>query len=567
MARPERLLRASAGGAALEPALAGNGHYELHEVHAESMGLSTATLNAGSLGAAEAFDLLEEDSPTVRLESLGPAGVDQLADRADTVPANKRFAAWSRRYLIAIATTDALVGGIAAALPASISDTLSWNHRAVLLCLLGVLVWPVAIALSRGYRRNRIGIGFDEPGAVIRAGMVVVVAVALPAGFMAVPAGTLDPNGAFNLLYALLKLVAVGTPLAVVLSLLVRFLAHRGLRFLQRQGRSLRHVLVAGGFGAAQQLSERIQREPDTGMKVIGLCLPSSELPRPVVDGIPVLGSLRQVPDVVRSMGCDAVAVTSDDVTRYNYLRELAWSLEGAGVELLVDPGLVEVAGPRMHIRPLMGFPLLHVEEPHFTGWRWMMKRVSDIVLASVGLLIISPVMLAIAAGVKLQDGGPIIFRQARIGRQGKPFTMLKFRSMVVDAEARKLDLMEHNEGKGGLFKLSRDPRVTRLGQFLRDFSLDELPQLFNVLGGSMSLVGPRPHLASELAQMPSEASRRSLVTPGLTGLWQVSGRSELEGHDAIRLDLRYVENWSLSLDLQILWKTISAVLAKRGAA
>ena len=333
------------------------------------MGLSTATLNAGSLSAAEAVFLLE-DSPTVRVESLGLAGVDQLADRADTVPANKRFAAWSRRYLIAIATADALVGGIAAALPASISDTLSWNHRAVLLCLLGVLVWPVAIALSRGYRRNRIGIGFDEPGAVIRAGMVVVVAVALPAGFMAVPAGTLDPNGALNLLYALLKLVAVGTPLAVVLSLLVRFLAHRALHFLQRQGRSLRHVLVVGSFGAAQQLSERIQREPDTGMKVIGLCLPSSELPRPVVDGIPVLGSLRQVPDVVRSMGCDAVAVTSDDVTRYNYLRELAWSLEGAGVELLVDPGLVEVAGPRMHIRPLMGFPLLHVEEPHFTGWR-----------------------------------------------------------------------------------------------------------------------------------------------------------------------------------------------------
>ena len=568
MARPERLLRASAGGAALEPALAGNGHYELHELHelhAES-GLSTATLNAGSLSAAEAVDLLE-DSPTVRLESLGLAGVDQLADRADTVPANKRFAAWSRRYLIAIATADALVGGIAAALPASISDTLSWNHRAVLLCLLGALVWPVAIALSRGYRRNRIGIGFDEPGAVIRAGMVVVVAVALPAGFMVVPAGTLDPNGALNLLYALLKLVAVGTPLAVVMSLLVRFLAHRALHFLQHQGRSLRHVLVVGSFGAAQQLSERIQREPDTGMKVIGLCLPSSELPRPVVDGIPVLGSLRQVPDVVRSMGCDAVAVTSDDVTRYNYLRELAWSLEGAGVELLVDPGLVEVAGPRMHIRPLMGFPLLHVEEPRFTGWRWMTKRVSDIVMASVGLLIISPVMLAIAAGVKLQDGGPIIFRQARIGRQGKPFTMLKFRSMVVDAEARKLDLMEHNEGKGGLFKLSRDPRVTRLGQVLRSFSLDELPQLFNVLGGSMSLVGPRPHLASELAQMPSEASRRSLVTPGLTGLWQVSGRSDLEGDDAVRLDLRYVENWSFTLDLQILWKTMSAVLAKRGAA
>jgi exopolysaccharide biosynthesis polyprenyl glycosylphosphotransferase len=220
-----------------------------------------------------------------------------------------------------------------------------------------------------------------------------------------------------------------------------------------------------------------------------------------------------------------------------------------------------------MHIRPLIGFPLLHVEEPNFTGWGWFAKRISDIVLTTVGLLLISPLMIGIAAVIKLQDGGPVIFRQARIGRGGKPFTMLKFRSMVVDAEDRKLDLMAINEGKGGLFKLSRDPRVTPFGQFLRSFSLDELPQLFNVLAGSMSLVGPRPHLASELAQMPSKAIRRSLVTPGLTGLWQVSGRSDLEADDAIRLDLRYVENWSFALDLLIFWKTISAVLAKRGAS
>jgi len=214
-----------------------------------------------------------------------------------------------------------------------------------------------------------------------------------------------------------------------------------------------------------------------------------------------------------------------------------------------------------------MGFPLLHVEEPHFTGWRRLLKRLTDIVLTSVGLLVISPIMLGLAAAVKLQDGGPVIFRQTRIGRGGQAFTMLKFRSMVIDAEARKLELMARNEGNGGLFKLSHDPRVTSLGRFLRDFSLDELPQLFNVLAGSMSLVGPRPHLASELASMPNEASRRSLVTPGLTGLWQVSGRSALKGDDAIRLDLRYVENWSLTLDLLILWKTIAAVLARRGAS
>jgi exopolysaccharide biosynthesis polyprenyl glycosylphosphotransferase len=558
---PETLLHASPRRAALEPASAVQLDNGLRQLHPDFDGT-----DAGH--SAEAIEHLD-GPPTLRLEPI--ANDHQLASVADsrqTVPAGKRFAAWSRRYLVLVAGADAVVGGIAAAIPASISNTLSGQPTPLvqLLCLVGLVVWPAAIAVCRGYRRNRIGIGLDEPGAVIRAGMVVVVAGALPAGFMAVPTGALDPSGALKL-YALLKLVATGTPFAVLLSLIVRVVARWILHLLQSRGRSLRHVVVVGSFGAAQQLSERIQREPDAGMKVVGVCLPTSELPRPVVDGIPVLGSLDQVPEVVRAMGCDAVAVTSDDATRYNYLRELAWSLEGAGIELLVDPGLVEVAGPRMHIRPLMGFPLLHVEEPHFTGWRRIVKRINDIVLTTVGLLIISPLMLSIAAIIKLQDGGPVIFRQARIGRDGKPFTVLKFRSMVVDAEDRKLELMAYNEGKGGLFKLSRDPRVTRFGQLLRNFSLDELPQLFNVLTGSMSLVGPRPHLASELALMPSQASRRSLVTPGLTGLWQVSGRSDLEGDDAIRLDLRYVENWSLILDLQILWRTIFAVLARRGAA
>jgi exopolysaccharide biosynthesis polyprenyl glycosylphosphotransferase len=562
MARRESLLRASNRGAGREPALASQVRHDVRELHDDPH-----TTDASGLSADEATDLLD-DAPTVRLDKRDRASYELLtrAYRPGAIPANKRFAAWSRRYLVLVASADALVGGLAAAVPASISDTLSGLPNTVLLlCLVGLVAWPAAIALCHGYRRSRIGIGFDEPGAVMRAGMVVVVAGALPAGFMAVPTGALDPIGAFTL-YALLKLVAAGTPFAVALSLLIRFLARKGLHFFQSRGRSLRHVVVVGSFDAAQQLSERIQREPDAGMKVVGLCLPPSELPRPVIDGTPVLGSLRQVPLVVRALGCDAVAVTRDDTTRHNYVRELAWSLEGAGIELLVDPGLVDVAKPRVHIRPLMGFPLLHVEEPHFTGWRRVVKRLSDLALTSVGLMIISPLMLGIAAVIKLQDGGPVVFRQRRVGRGGELFTMLKFRSMVPDAEARKLDLMAYNEGSGGLFKIRDDPRITRFGRFLREFSLDELPQLFNVLAGSMSLVGPRPHLPSELAQMPSEASRRSLVTPGLTGLWQVSGRSGLEGDDAVRLDLRYVENWSLTLDLQILWKTIFAVMARRGA-
>jgi exopolysaccharide biosynthesis polyprenyl glycosylphosphotransferase len=564
MARPESLLRASTGGAASQPGLTGLRRPDGRELPGDFPATASSRLSAG-----HAIDLLD-DSPTLRLQRLDHSN-DQLnktTDRTVTDPASTRFATWSRRYLMLVASADALVGGISAAVLASISDTLSAHNAVPLLCLVGLMVWPAAIAVCRGYRRNRIGIGFDEPGAVIRAGMLVVVAVALPSGFMAVPTGALDPASTLTFtLYALLKLVVTGIPFAVLLSLLVRFFARKGLRLLQNRGHSLRHVVVVGSFSAAQQLSKRIQAEPAAGMKVIGVCLPSVELPMPVIDGVPVLGNLGQVAEVVRAMGCDAVAVTSDDATRHNYLRELAWSLEGAGVELLVDPGLVEVAGPRMHIRPLMGFPLLHVEEPHFTGWRRLVKRATDLILTSIGLMIISPLMLGIAAVVKLEDRGPVIFRQVRVGRGGELFTMLKFRSMVVDAERRKADLMARNEGNGGLFKLRDDPRITTVGKILRDFSLDELPQLFNVITGSMSLVGPRPHLASELAEMPREAVRRSLVTPGLTGLWQVSGRSDLEGDHAIRLDLRYVENWSLTLDLLILLKTVSAVLARRGAS
>ena len=478
-----------------------------------------------------------------------------------TIPTNQRFAVWSFHYLLVLAAVDALIGGIAAGVPASISHTLSFYQAVPLICGLGLLLWPVAIALSRGYRRARIDAGSSEFRAVMLGGTVLIMALALPAGFLTVPKEGLDHTPLL-----LLKVAVVGAPIAVFLSLTARLFARKFLHRLQTKGGNTRHLIVAGSFAAAQQLTDRIHREPHSGMRVIGYCLPSKELPKGAVDGIPVLGSFDQVANVIRAVGCDAVAVTSDDATRYNYLRQLAWSLEGTGVDLLVDPGIEEVAGPRLHIRPGTGFSLVEVEEPKFTGWQRLIKRVGEVVLTSVGLIVVAPVMLGIAAAVKLQDRGPVMFRQARVGRGGKVFTMLKFRSMVVDAEARKVDLLALNEGHGALFKLRDDPRTTRLGKFLRDFSLDELPQLFNVLRGSMSLVGPRPHLAHEVAQMPLEAKRRSLVSPGLTGLWQVSGRSDLQEQDAIKLDLRYVENWSLALDMQILWKTAWAVLARRGA-
>ncbi len=474
------------------------------------------------------------------------------------MPRSGGFRRASRRYVTTLVVADVCIGFLAAAGPAAFSDTISRRSGMLLLGLglLGAVVWPLAIGLLRGYQRNQIGVGSDELRAAMRAGVAVVFAGAFPAGFL----------NDVVLQHALMKLVVLGTPIAVSASLVVRYCARKRLHSRQGRGEAVRRVVVVGGSAGALQLREQLAREPYCGMSVVGICVPRTDLLTAAQAGVPVLGDLSQVAEVVRQYAIDGVAVSSDDATRNNYLRELSWSLEGLGVEVMVDPGLVEVAGPRMHIRPLMGFPLLHVEEPHFTGWRRIVKRTSDLAMTTCGLIVIAPVLAVIALAIKLQDGGPVLFKQARVGRDGRAFTMYKFRSMVIDAEARKADLECHNEADGALFKMAHDPRITRLGGFLRKYSLDELPQLFNVLNGTMSLVGPRPHLAAELAAMPQHSSRRALVTPGLTGLWQVSGRSNLDGDEGLRLDLRYVENWSLALDLLILWKTASAVLAKQGA-
>ena len=474
-------------------------------------------------------------------------------------PTGPRFHVWASRYVLGLAGFDVLVGATAALVPTLFSSTLSSSWLGLALGAVAALVWPVAVASMKGYQRRAVGIGSDEVRAVLRAWVVIVVAGAV--GAELIPTLTVTERD------ALLKLTVTATPFAVALSIGGRIVGRKLLHRRQRDGQLVRRVVVAGSAAAAGELAARLAVETQCGMKVVGVCVPDAELAHLVGLDVPVLGDLRDVSRVVDLHGCDAVAVTSDDATRFTYLRELSWSLEGSGVEMLVDPGLVEVAGPRMHIRPLVGFPLLHIEEPHFTGPRRVVKRTTDIVLTAVGVVLISPLLLVLAALVKLQDGGPVIFRQTRIGRGGQEFTMYKFRSMRIGAENELASLMERNEGKGGLFKMSDDPRITRLGRILRSFSLDELPQLMNVLNGTMSLVGPRPHLAHELAQMPAHSSRRALVTPGLTGLWQVNGRSGLEGDQAIQLDLRYVENWTLTLDLLILWKTFAAVVRRVGAA
>lgn len=448
---------------------------------------------------------------------------------------------------------DALIGAVAILAASFVPRAIRFGIVGeILLALAGAVVWLATVASGRGYERAKVGVGSDELRAVVRAAVTIIVITALPCAF-------LDKQRT-------IATVFIACSIAVVASTGVRFAARRQLHRQQQNGEYVRQVIVIGSAYAAVDLATVLQQDPNSGMTVIGACVPAAQAGTAQAAGVRVLGDLDQVPELVAWHGADAVAVTTGEATRHSYLRELSWALEGIGVELLVHPGLIEVAGPRMHIRPYVGLPLLHVEQPHFTGWRRSIKRATDICLSSVGLVLSSPVLLLVALSIKLSDGGPVLFRQARVGLDGSTFTMLKFRSMHLDAEQRLVELRAQNPQIGTMFKMADDPRVTRVGKFLRSYSLDELPQLVNVLTGAMSMVGPRPPLPSEVEGYEYDARRRLLVTPGLTGLWQVSGRSLLSWEETVRLDLRYVENWTLMLDLLILWKTLFAVVAKRGA-
>jgi exopolysaccharide biosynthesis polyprenyl glycosylphosphotransferase len=464
------------------------------------------------------------------------------------------FASWSRRYVAALVLLDGLIGllTVLATVHLYPPASLFSPDKQVALVLGAGIAWPLVVGLCQGYDWRRIGVGDDELRAVLRA-VVLSIAVA------AVPSAAVDK-------YGLVALSVVAVPIAGLLTLLLRFVGRRYTHRQQRHGRHVRRVLLVGSHRSVVDLQGALSVDHHHGMVVVGVCVPEPEVARAQASGLRVLGHTEDVVSVLRATDLDAVAVAGGDATGHQYLRRLSWSLEGAGVELLVHPGLVEVAGPRMHIRPYVGLPLLHVEQPHFSGWRRLVKRATDLVLTVLGLVVIAPLLAAIALAIKLEDRGPVFFSQPRVGLDGSVFRMWKFRSMHTDAEARLAELRRQNPGIGLMFKMADDPRVTRVGRLLRRFSLDELPQLFNVLEGSMSLVGPRPPLQSEVDVYEHHARRRLLVTPGLTGLWQVSGRSLLSWEETVRLDLRYVENWTLTLDLLILWKTFFAVLGRRGA-
>lgn len=366
--------------------------------------------------------------------------------------------------------------------------------------------------------------------------------------------------------------VGLAFPAGAVGLLIGRWLVRQHLSLERRHGKSSSSVLIIGGPHSAAHLVRSLQSAPAAGYKPVAVHTPGATgSPVNLSDlRVPVTGTandFESILAVILKTNVDAVAISAGVNMHPQDLRRLGWELAARDIGMILAPALTDVAGPRIHTQPVAGLPLIHVSTPKLTGGKKVAKRSFDLVIAGLLVMLLSPVFLLLSLLVKLTDGGPILYKQERIGLRGTTFNMLKFRSMKVDADSQLANLLKaQGSADTPLFKVENDPRITPLGRTLRKYSLDELPQLLNVLGGSMSLVGPRPQREGEVALYDDAAHRRLYVSPGMSGLWQVSGRSNLSWEESIRLDLYYVENWSLMGDVVILFKTFKAVFASTGA-
>jgi exopolysaccharide biosynthesis polyprenyl glycosylphosphotransferase len=475
----------------------------------------------------------------------------------------RRSARRRRAYIRLVAACDtavitlALLGGYA------YRFTTSAPRDGVPYLPIGVAIasgWLLWLRYARAYDDRVLGYGSDEYRRVAGASMRL-------AGTVAIVGYIVDIGVSRGFL-------AIAFISGTVGMLVFRWIARKRLHRARANGNGWSHrLLVVGDAAHVLELVHQLRREPYTGYRVVGACIPDALVvpsiagtPSQHLGGVPVVGSFRNIIESATAARADTIAVTGSAELTASRLRRLGWQLEGTGIELVVAPALTDVAGPRIHTRPVAGLPLLHVEQPEFGGTGKIVKNVVERTMAAFALVMLWPLLAGIAIMIKFDSRGPVLFRQKRVGQHGREFSVFKFRTMVTDADKMLAQLATFNESDGLLFKMRSDPRVTRVGRLLRKYSLDELPQFANVLRGDMSLIGPRPPLPSEVAKYDGDVARRLLVKPGITGLWQVSGRSDLTWEDGIRLDLFYVENWSLASDLTILWKTLGAVIKSRGA-
>ena len=414
------------------------------------------------------------------------------------------------------------------------------------------LLWVAVVALNRTYEHRFIGVGAEEFTRTLRAGGTVTAGVAFASYITKAQLAR--------------GYVLIAVPTMVALAVLGRCALRAWLHRQRRRGRCVQRTLLVGSAPAVGSTADRLHGDSTHGMVVVGACVGDCTTAAAANLAVPILGDLANVQLAALTARADIVTILPSALLSGAELRRLAWSLEPTGAELVVCSGLIEIAGARITVRPVANSPMLHVTRARLSGPSRAAKATFDRAGALAGLILLAPALLVIALWIWAGDGKAPLFRQTRVGLKGREFTLYKFRTMVPDAERRQADLLARNEHDGVLFKMSRDPRVTPIGRWLRRYSLDELPQLVNVVCGQMSLVGPRPPLPREVSEYGDDMRRRLLVKPGLTGLWQVSGRSDLSWAQAELLDLRYVENWSLGYDLLILFRTARAVASGSGA-
>lgn len=428
------------------------------------------------------------------------------------------------------------------------------------------LVWLAMIFGFSGYSRRRLGAGTQEYSSVLMA----TTATAGTTAFFAYLTWTNVPRDYFLPLIGL-GLVGLGV---------WRYSARRIVRAMRVRNAYVVPTVVLGGRVEVERVLRIFERETWAGYAVQGVVLTDDPVPDDLdaasgitslddmeeVRGCPVVGRSTDLRDTLTRLETQTLVIASTGGVGGMGVRRLMWQLEDSDIEIVVAPYFNDLDSNRIDVRPLAGLPLLALRQPEFTGPQRLLKRVMGAAIAGIALVALVPVMLTLAVLIKRDSPGPVLFRQTRVGRNGRPFQCLKFRTMYVDAEERLHEVAMDSDGNGLLFKMHVDPRVTPVGRVLRRLSLDELPQLINVLVGSMALVGPRPPLPHEVEQYSGDLHRRLLVTPGMTGLWQVSGRSDLTLQESTRLDLYYVDNWSFVLDVEIVLRTVRAVLSGRGA-
>ena len=417
----------------------------------------------------------------------------------------------------------------------------NYEIRNIILALLVLVSWLFFLWLNGSRDTNILGFGADEYKKLTNATLLSFTSVAFISYI-------------FKLEISRLFVLSV-FPFGLLVLFIVRRILRRRLLRARNEGRYLSRVLLLHS-GLTDPVEQRLAIAQHAGFNVVYKIITADNFNFDV----------KEIVSTAMSNNCDQIMVGQSAVISAAELRKLGWALEQTNIDLIVAPAVTEIAGPRLKVSNVEGLPLLHLEQPTFNGASIVTKRVLDLTLSVVGLIVILPFLLIVALVIKFYDQGSILYIQKRIGQNNKEFEVYKFRTMYEGSHEQRAKIMANIKKDPRLAKDPQDPRVTKPGLFLRRWSIDEIPQIINVLKGEMSLVGPRPPLAEEVNQYEKSETRRLLVKPGLTGLWQVSGRSELDWEDAVRLDLYYVENWSLTLDILIIIRTAAAVWRGEGA-